>query len=75
MTAKYIYQGKEVTFLGQMGESIFEIQDNSSGDPQRCINRGRPFTVARTQVEIKEIPNPQPVVEAIAKQRKKAESN
>lgn len=47
---QYFYQGREVTLLGQLGTSIYEIID-----PSGRLNRGKPFTVAMTQVEQRQV--------------------
>jgi hypothetical protein len=51
---KYFYLGREVTLVGQLGDSIYEIQD-----PSGKIKRGQVFSVAIAQVDVQEDP-PEP---------------
>lgn len=50
---KYFYQNTEVELKGQLGTSIYEIQD-----PRGKLNRGQIFSVAIAQVEVKEDSTP-----------------
>lgn len=47
--ARYFYRGSEVQLKGQLGTSIYEIQD-----PLGKLHRGQIFSVAIAQVEVKE---------------------
>lgn len=46
---RYFYRGSEVQLKGQLGTSIYEIQD-----PSGKLYRGQVFSVAIAQVEVKE---------------------
>lgn len=51
--ARYFYRGSEVQLKGQLGTSIYEIQD-----PTGKLQRGQVFSVAIAQVEVKEDSTP-----------------
>lgn len=55
MPDRYFYQGREVELKGQLGPSIYEIQD-----PSGHLHRGQVFTVAIAQVEARTEPEPEP---------------
>lgn len=64
MPDKYFYQGRQVELRGQLGPSIYEIQD-----PSGHLHRGQIFTVAIAQVEVRTEPEPQPESAAISRKK------
>jgi hypothetical protein len=64
MPNKYFYQGREVELKGQLGPSIYEIQD-----PTGKLHRGQIFSVAIAQVEIRTEPDPQPEATIISRKK------
>lgn len=64
MPDKYFYQGREVELKGQLGPSIYEIQD-----PSGHLQRGKIFAVAIAQVEVRTEPEPQTGAAAISRKK------
>lgn len=64
MPDKYFYQGREVELRGQLGPSIYEIQD-----PSGHLHRGQVFTVAIAQVEVRSEPEPQTGAATISRKK------